>query len=286
MGIKDVKARLPFTLEDMFKLDRVVIDAANLMFLAMLKQAKAGFTEDLDPALNEFQYMLNQATGNFSEIKLIFDGLRWEQKVHEHFRRQRARELALEKVHAAVAAGLPPGPNDLQGVVQNTARFSLMCIKLCKAARVPFVVAPFEADPQLVAEGWPIVSYGTDMLALGGPGTCWVCPEPCGWSSGTARVYRMDQMARACAKFPLVAPLARWGGPALQLYGLLRGCDFTEEPSGVCGCGFEAAVGILTAIAEPTVDAVVAQLTAGACPRMADFKRARLPTGELHARLL
>jgi hypothetical protein len=55
MGIKDVKARLPFTLEDMFKLDRVVIDAANLMFLAMLKQAKAGFTEDLDPALNEFQ---------------------------------------------------------------------------------------------------------------------------------------------------------------------------------------------------------------------------------------
>ena len=147
MGIKDVKARLPFTLEDMFKLDRVVIDAANLMFLAMLKQAKAGFTEDLDPALNEFQYMLNQATGNFSEIKLIFDGLRWEQKVHEHFRRQRARELALEKVHAAVAAGLPPGPNDLQGVVQNTARFSLLCIKLCKAAWVPFVVAPFEADP-------------------------------------------------------------------------------------------------------------------------------------------
>ena len=71
MGIKDVKARLPFTLEDMFKLDRVVIDAANLMFLAMLKQAKAGFTEDLDPALNEFQYMLNQAMGNFSKIKLI-----------------------------------------------------------------------------------------------------------------------------------------------------------------------------------------------------------------------
>ena len=147
MGIKDVKARLPFTLENTFKLDRVVIDAVNLMFLAMLKQAKAGFTEDLDPALNEFQYMLNQATGNFSEIKLIFDGLRWEQKVHEHFRRQCARELALEKVHAAVAAGLPPGPNDLQGVVQNTARFSLMCIKLCKAARVPFVVGPFEADP-------------------------------------------------------------------------------------------------------------------------------------------
>ena len=84
--------------------------------------------------------------------------------MHEHFRRQRARELALEKVHAAVAAGLPPGPNDLQGVVQNTARFSLMCIKLCKAARVPFVVAPFEADPQLVAEGWPIVSYGTCLL--------------------------------------------------------------------------------------------------------------------------
>jgi hypothetical protein len=25
----------------------------------MLKQAKVGFTEDLDPALNEFQYMLN-----------------------------------------------------------------------------------------------------------------------------------------------------------------------------------------------------------------------------------
>jgi hypothetical protein len=46
MGIKDVKARLPFTLENMFKLDCVVIDAANLMFLSMLKQAKAGFTED------------------------------------------------------------------------------------------------------------------------------------------------------------------------------------------------------------------------------------------------
>ena len=71
MGIKDVKARLPFTLENMFKLDCVVIDAANLMFLSMLKQAKAGFTEDLDPALNEFQYMLNQAMGNFSKIKLI-----------------------------------------------------------------------------------------------------------------------------------------------------------------------------------------------------------------------
>ena len=49
MGIKDVKARLPFTLENTFKLDRVVINAANLMFLAMLKQAKVGFTEDLDP---------------------------------------------------------------------------------------------------------------------------------------------------------------------------------------------------------------------------------------------
>ena len=71
MGINDVKARLPFTLENMFKLDRVVIDAVNLMFLAMLKQAMVGFMEDLDPALNEFQYMLNQAMGNFSKIKLI-----------------------------------------------------------------------------------------------------------------------------------------------------------------------------------------------------------------------
>ena len=71
MGIKDVKARLRFTLEDMFKLARVVIDAADLMFLAMLEQAKVGFTEDLDPALNEFQYMLNHAMGNFSKIKLI-----------------------------------------------------------------------------------------------------------------------------------------------------------------------------------------------------------------------
>ena len=71
MGIKDVKARLLFTLENTFKLDRVVIDAVNLMFLAMLKQAMVGFMEDLDPALNEFQYMLNQAMGNFSKIKLI-----------------------------------------------------------------------------------------------------------------------------------------------------------------------------------------------------------------------
>ena len=54
MGIKDVKARLRFTLEDMFKLARVVIDVADLMFLAMLEQAKVGFTEDLDSALNEF----------------------------------------------------------------------------------------------------------------------------------------------------------------------------------------------------------------------------------------
>jgi hypothetical protein len=59
------------TLENTFKLDRVVIDAANLMFLAMLKQAKAGFTEDLDPALNEFQYTLNKAMDNFSKTKLI-----------------------------------------------------------------------------------------------------------------------------------------------------------------------------------------------------------------------
>jgi hypothetical protein len=71
MGIKDVKAWLPFTLENTFKLDHVVIDVVDLMFLAMLKQAKVGFTEDLDPALKEFQYMLNQATGNFSKIKLI-----------------------------------------------------------------------------------------------------------------------------------------------------------------------------------------------------------------------
>ena len=91
--------------------------------------------------------MLNQAMGNFSKKKLIFDGQRWTPKVHEQFRRQCARELALEKVQTAVAAGLPLGPNDLQGVVQNIAPFSLLCIKFCKAPRVPFVVGPFEADP-------------------------------------------------------------------------------------------------------------------------------------------
>ena len=41
MGFKDVKARLPFTLENMFKLDCVVIDAANLMFLSMLKLCRS-----------------------------------------------------------------------------------------------------------------------------------------------------------------------------------------------------------------------------------------------------
>ena len=34
MGIKDVKARLPYTLINMFELEKVVVDAANLMFLA------------------------------------------------------------------------------------------------------------------------------------------------------------------------------------------------------------------------------------------------------------
>ena len=60
MGIKDVKAWLPYTVIDMFELEKVIIDAANLMFLAQLRHAKACFTGDFGPACNEFQYLLRQ----------------------------------------------------------------------------------------------------------------------------------------------------------------------------------------------------------------------------------
>jgi hypothetical protein len=72
---------------DMFELEKVIIDAANLMFLAQLRHAKVCFTGDFGPACNEFQYLLRQAMGQFKQAKLIFDGQRWEPKVHENFRR-------------------------------------------------------------------------------------------------------------------------------------------------------------------------------------------------------
>ena len=291
MGIQDTKNRLPYRQINMFERQGAhIIDAANPLFLSGLRHAKARFAGEHEAAIAEFQAILHSLLQHFDakRLKMAFDGRRWPHKEHEDQRRSLVHEKAIAWVEAALQAGAEPRLSDYQACVRNTPLLILLAKKLCEAEQVACVVAPYEADPQLVAEalatGCAIISYDTDMLALGAP--TWIAPEPGGWLTGQARLYELPKMEPS-ADFPLVAPVLRWGHRALQFYAVLRGCDFTEERCGVTGCGFDATVGVLSAVQELTVEAVVEALAAaGRCPRLDSYERELVASGGLRDRLV
>ena len=176
MGIQDTKNRLPYRQINMFERQGAhIIDAANPLFLSGLRHAKARFAGEHEAAIAEFQAILHSLLQHFDakRLKMAFDGRRWPHKEHEDQRRSLVHEKAIAWVEAALQAGAEPRLSDYQACVRNTPLLILLAKKLCEAEQVACVVAPYEADPQLVAEalatGCAIISYDTDMLALGAP---------------------------------------------------------------------------------------------------------------------
>lgn len=204
---------------------------------------------------------------------LVFDGKRNEYKCYEDIRRRDKRDSAAARVAAArEAVGGEVQAKDLQAMVAVTSTVIALAVKVCRDMGVKFIVAPGEADGQLAAqsEGDLVVSADGDMLALGV--VRWVSVSPGGWFSGAATMVDTAAFTgEHAASHPLVGLIRDNGpGPALVVaYAGLRGCDFSELPSGILGVGFNAAVEALKgAASDLTPSGLIAQLEGQNLPQM------------------
>jgi hypothetical protein len=108
-------------------------------------------------------------------------------------RRQKRRDEARARIAAAKASGDTVAFSDAAALVTNTGLHTALCFKVCVFLSVPYVVAPFQADPMLAglpSDGSCVtVSADTDNLAFGV--ARWVSPVNWEFVEGTYKNGRL-----------------------------------------------------------------------------------------------
>ena len=267
---------------------QVAIDAANPLMACLSRHPKHAFAGDYEPALMEWRHLLEAVRARGVKAVMVFDGQRYAAKANESARRSSERESYVSKIEAALERGEEPLLSHYASALHINDAVSLLAMKVCEHVGQEFVVAPFEADPQLAAlrdaarRPLPVISADTDMLALGV--NEWIVLDHAGWYTGAATLFAPGEWA-VDPDYPLVALHKRLGREVFAYMGALVGCDFTVARCGVYGVGAELAIDTLSAASALTASAVTAalsaQIAAGKGKRLRDAERAALVDGTL-----
>ena len=234
--------------------ERVVLDAASLLFQCALKEAKDYREGSYLPALKKFQEMIIyfQSLCRW-KMYVVFDGMESELKQYERVRRDTRAD------------------KDPDNSIRNDPMYILMAYKICEDRCIPCIIAHKEADSQCKHVAWKgleptlVVTGDSDLLAFGNRRVMVV-------SSWFAETYRLIDISRSnlegfiekirqargnsgieidtCleARLVFVQSLLRFGDIILWLYAGVVGCDFTPDPSGLPGPGKDAFISALISL--------------------------------------
>ena len=136
----------------------VGLDAAGLLFECARRHTDEYVAKNYDPALRDFCINLYWLRYLFkSGLFVVFDGKDSEDKKYEHARREVQRKNS-EKV---------------QNSLRNDPFYIAKAKKICTAEFIPSIVAPFEADSQLICHPdtgkrpFVVITGDSDLLAYG-----------------------------------------------------------------------------------------------------------------------
>ena len=193
---------------------RAHIDAGGVVYICALRHKVPYDDGDYVPAAREFCRTLISFELNYEwDFVLVFDGCPPEEKRHEHQRR-RARA----------------------GGVRIDATFIAMCVQICRARCVEYVVSPAEADMQVGRHdrGVPVccdsdeVGYGNKLVVIVDD-----------WGRGKYRVIDLDTAVteRMRNSLPLFYYYHRYGLVVIHWWAAIMGCDISENASGIAHVG-------------------------------------------------
>lgn len=124
---------------------------------------------DYTGALAKLKKLLLFYRSKSLNLVYVLDGESNPYKAPEDVRRKPKREAANAEISAAIQAGHIPDTNVYRKSVTITSRYIALAARLLEFLKLPFIVAPGEADGQLVALATDgiVISRDFDMLALG-----------------------------------------------------------------------------------------------------------------------
>ena len=154
MGVKNLMKQIPqIKLCDVFSHFagcEFIIDCAHLMIRCAFRESATFVINNYIPALKLFQQQILYMKSREVKYYMVFDGCTRLEKEPENLRRQETREKAHAKLLEKKANNENFTSTDFRGLVSNTSLYIAMCVKVCKQNSIPFAVARFEADSQVV----------------------------------------------------------------------------------------------------------------------------------------
>jgi hypothetical protein len=207
------------------------------------------FTRAIEKLMSFLAYYKSEGLN----LYYVLDGQENPDKGPESFRRKNRREEANSRILAALENGESPSMSDYRTCITNTTRYIVLVAGLLDHMRLPYSVAPEEADGILAALAMDgvVISKDFDVLAHGAQKKLSV-ENGGGWASGDAYMTVLEEQVEENDTEPgLKQVFGKHGRDGIVYFGMATGCDFTPQASGILGMGASSVCKALMSLPYP-----------------------------------